>query len=186
MLLGDEGTAMTDVATDGVAEVDRRRVLLGMSAVGVAGVLAACGGSNEPETVVEAPTPVEDEPDSTPETVEPDDENENGGGTDDGDEDDSEVDGALIATAEVPVGAGVILAAEEVVITQPAEGEFRAFSIACTHQGCPVNSVEDGLIRCICHGSRFHIDDGSVENGPATRPLGEVAIAVEGDQIVRA
>ena len=171
---------MTDeVATGGPAGIDRRRVLLGVGAVGMAGVLAACGGDDEPETVVESPDPTEDEPDSAPETTGPEDESEDDNG------DDGAAD-ALVATADVPVGAGVILSAEQVVITQPTEGEFKGFSSTCTHQGCTVNSVEDGLIRCVCHGSRFHIDDGSVENGPATRPLDEVAIAVEGDQVVRA
>jgi Rieske Fe-S protein len=92
--------------------------------------------------------------------------------------------GALVATADVPVGGGVILEAEKVVVTQPTEGTFRAFSAVCTHQACTVASVRDGLISCPCHGSTYDVTDGSVQNGPATRPLKEIAVTVEGDQVV--
>ena len=38
------------------------------------------------------------------------------------------------------------------MITQPKEGEFKAFSSICTHQACPVATVTD-TINCDCHGS---------------------------------
>lgn len=90
----------------------------------------------------------------------------------------------LTTTSEVPVGGGVILGG--VVVTQPSEGEFRAFSSTCTHQACTVSSVTDGRIGCGCHGSAFSVVDGSVENGPATTPLPEIPVDVQGDRIVRA
>ncbi len=89
----------------------------------------------------------------------------------------------LASTADVPVGGGLILEDEGVVVTQPAEGDFKAFSAICTHQGCPVTSVEDGTITCPCHGSRFSIEDGSVQAGPAPAPLPAVDITVEGGQV---
>ena len=36
------------------------------------------------------------------------------------------------------------------------------------------------------HGSAFSVDDGSVLTGPATAPLEEVRIMVEGDEITLA
>ncbi|TWG93117.1 nitrite reductase/ring-hydroxylating ferredoxin subunit [Nocardioides sp. J9] len=93
---------------------------------------------------------------------------------------------ALVATADVPVGGGVILKDEEVVVTQPEAGEFKAFSAICTHQACLVTSVEDGAIACACHGSMFSVDDGSVTGGPAPSALPEVAVDVRGDQVVKA
>lgn len=93
--------------------------------------------------------------------------------------------GALVATAKVPVGGGVILEAEKIVVTQPSEGTFKAFTAVCTHRGCTVGSVASGTITCPCHGSAFSATDGSVENGPATRPLREIAVAVEGADVVR-
>ncbi len=92
----------------------------------------------------------------------------------------------LLPVADVPVGGGRILGAEEIVVTQPEEGEFRAFSAICTHQRCLVSEVADGMINCPCHGSRFNITDGSVERGPATRPLPEERITVDGNTVRRA
>jgi Rieske Fe-S protein len=88
------------------------------------------------------------------------------------------------STSDIDVGGGAIFADEEVVITQPTKGEFKAFSAVCTHQGCLVASVSDGTINCPCHGSRFSIETGVPEAGSeAKSPLGEVKIAVQGDQI---
>jgi Rieske Fe-S protein len=88
----------------------------------------------------------------------------------------------LAATGDIPVGGGSVFAAEGVVITQPTPGEFRAFSAVCTHQGCVVAEVTGGTINCDCHGSKFALD-GSVANGPATKPLPARAVRVSGDQI---
>ena len=93
---------------------------------------------------------------------------------------------ALIGAAEVPVGGGAIVGTAKVVVTQPTEGDFKGFSSTCTHQGCQVSSVSSGAIVCACHNSQFSIEDGSVLGGPATAPLPEVAVAVDGDQVVSA
>ncbi|MFC8371319.1 Rieske (2Fe-2S) protein [Streptomyces sp. NPDC057238] len=92
----------------------------------------------------------------------------------------------LIPTADVPVGGGTVLPDEKIVVTQPQEGDFKAFSAICTHQNCVVADVADGTVNCACHGSRFRITDGSVEQGPATRPLPAEPITVEGNSIRRA
>jgi len=91
----------------------------------------------------------------------------------------------LASTDEIPVGEGTVFAEEGVVVTQPQEGTFHAFSSTCTHEGCPVDSVVEGLIQCPCHGSRFSIEDGSPVEGPATEPLEEFAISVENGVISR-
>jgi Rieske Fe-S protein len=78
---------------------------------------------------------------------------------------------AVGKVSAVPVGGGVIYPSHGVVVTQPTSGAFRCFSSSCTHLGCTVNKVADGLIQCPCHGARFSIDDGSVKAGPAPRPL---------------
>lgn len=93
---------------------------------------------------------------------------------------------ALASTADIPVGGGEVFPAQEVVVTQAAPGEFRAFSAICTHQACAVSKVEDGTIDCPCHGSKFAVTDGSVVSGPAKKPLPQRSIAVEGDTIVLA
>lgn len=61
-----------------------------------------------------------------------------------------------------------------------AEGTF-AFSVICTHAGCPVTDYlgDVGLLACPCHGSRFDPkDNGAVTQGPALRKLPQVALAV--------
>lgn len=88
-----------------------------------------------------------------------------------------------VPTSDVPVGGGTILGEQEVVVTQPAEGEFKAFSAVCTHQGCIVQTITDGTINCPCHGSMFSVEDGSVVNGPATSPLKDLPVSVEGDTV---
>jgi Rieske Fe-S protein len=92
----------------------------------------------------------------------------------------------LATTAEIPVGGGKILAAKEIVITQPRAGSFDAFTAICTHLGCTVNTVASGTIDCPCHGSKFSISDGSVVNGPATVPLARINIKVQGNSITQA
>ncbi|OON77374.1 Rieske (2Fe-2S) protein [Streptomyces tsukubensis] len=89
----------------------------------------------------------------------------------------------LGATSDIPEGGGKIFADEKVVVTQPRKGEFKAFSNICTHQRCPVASVEGGTINCTCHGSKFDIADGSVRHEPATKPLPPKKITVSGGKI---
>jgi Rieske Fe-S protein len=91
----------------------------------------------------------------------------------------------LTTTAQVPVGGGTIITGKNVVVTQPVANTFKAFSAVCTHQGCIVDAIADGTIDCPCHGSKFSVKDGSVVNGPASRPLVPVAIRVQGTSIVQ-
>ena len=147
-----------------------RRVLLhgAVTGLGVVGLgLAGCGGGDDGATTPAAG------PSSTG-AQSPTAAQSSGGGQ------------ALVAAGEVPVGGGVVLADEKIVVTQPTAGTYKAFSATCTHQNCTVGSVADGTINCPCHGSRFSIEDGSVRNPPATRALPAVAVRAEGTDIVRA
>lgn len=86
-------------------------------------------------------------------------------------------------TSDIPVGSAAIFADKRVVVSQPQEGTFKAFTAVCTHQGCIVSDVNGPTIVCNCHGSSFNAADGSVAGGPAGRPLREVAITVDGTGI---
>jgi len=88
-----------------------------------------------------------------------------------------------IRTGDIAVGGGAVYADQDVVVTQPTEGTFKAFDATCTHQGCQVGDVSEGTIHCPCHNSRFSIEDGSPQSGPAKSSLKEVAITVSGDKI---
>ncbi|MFD8621920.1 MULTISPECIES: Rieske (2Fe-2S) protein [unclassified Streptomyces] len=89
----------------------------------------------------------------------------------------------LAATGDIPVGGGTVFKEQKVVVTQPEEGEFKAFSAICTHAQCLVSTVSDGTINCPCHGSKFSLTDAAVEAGPATRPLPAEQITVSGGEI---
>ncbi|HEY0698988.1 MAG TPA: Rieske (2Fe-2S) protein, partial [Micromonospora sp.] len=92
--------------------------------------------------------------------------------------------GAVAAVADVPVGGGIVLAAQDLVVTQPVAGTFKGYSATCTHQGCKVNEVADGTINCPCHGSKFSVADGAPTAGPASKPLPEKPVAVQGASVV--
>lgn len=79
---------------------------------------------------------------------------------------------------DIPVGGGRILPDRKVVLTRPEPDVVKAFSAVCTHQGCLVTGVADGTITCSCHGSAFHIGDGSVASGPAKQPLPSASVTV--------
>jgi Rieske Fe-S protein len=145
-------------------DVERRTVLQVSGLVAVGGLVAACGSSSTSAPAASAAAPAATA-------------SAGGGGA---------AAGALTSTADVPVGGGVIIADPAVVVTQPAAGEFKAFSAICTHQGCVVGEVSNNEIICPCHGSRFSATDGSVINGPATQPLPAQAISVDGTNVVLA
>ena len=79
------------------------------------------------------------------------------------------------ASAVTP-GSGAVLdlEGERVAVYRDESGAVHAVSAACTHMGCVVawNTAERSW-DCPCHGSRFDTD-GSVLEGPATRPLARV------------
>jgi Rieske Fe-S protein len=151
-----EGSAMR--------EVTRRRVLVGGVALGglsVGGLsLGACGGAPPPngerggqEQGPRTPAPGQ-------------------GGQ-----------GIVDSVDHIPVGGGRVYDTRQVVVTQPAAGNFQCFRAVCTHRGCLVSTVANGTIDCPCHGSKFAITDGSVRQGPATKPLEPRTITVDTGQI---
>ncbi|SDK48451.1 Ferredoxin subunit of nitrite reductase or a ring-hydroxylating dioxygenase [Nonomuraea maritima] len=154
-----------------MTESTRRTVFLGAGGAGLAAVLTACASYGVPTTEAGldagAQAPAEEEP--AAEAAE-----QKGGGS---------KRKALADTADIPEGGGKVFKDRKVVVTQPAAGEFKAFSAVCTHAGCTVASVSNGTINCPCHGSKFNIEDGSVANGPAGAPLEEMPITVDGEKI---
>jgi Rieske Fe-S protein len=146
--------------------VSRRNALSGAATIGIGlPLLAACGGDDEPGTATDPSTPSSSAPTGEPPSSAA-----------------SRPAGGIATTSDVPVGSGVIIADSEVVITQPTDGDFKAFTAVCTHAGCTVGEVAD-TINCPCHGSTFSIEDGSPTGGPASSPLQEIPISVDGDQI---
>ena len=83
-----------------------------------------------------------------------------------------------VPLSSVPVGAVTI--AGQVIVTQPSEGEFVAFSAVCTHEHCLISRVEADTVVCTCHGSTFSSADGAVVKGPAQRPLDPRTVTSDG------
>ncbi|MCW2913894.1 MAG: iron sulfur protein [Actinomycetia bacterium] len=88
-----------------------------------------------------------------------------------------------VKTTDIPVGGGKVFDQEKIVVTQPTAGEFKAFSAVCTHQGCTVKKIANGIITCPCHQSQFKIGDGSVAGGPAPAPLPSKTVTVTGTDL---
>ncbi len=154
--------------------ISRRRALAGAAVGGLSlPLLTACGGGSSSSASA-------DDPGST---------TSSGGGTKSDQSQGSTAD-TLVATADVPVGGGVIIGSRNVVVTQPKKGQFEGFSATCTHQGCTLASVASGTINCGCHGSQFSITDGSNVAGPSGTPAGsvaalpKVAVQVKGADVV--
>jgi menaquinol-cytochrome c reductase iron-sulfur subunit len=52
-----------------------------------------------------------------------------------------------------------------------SDDQFLAFSVNCTHMGCPVRWLADAdLFMCPCHGGVYY-NDGTVAAGPPPKPL---------------
>jgi Rieske Fe-S protein len=151
--------------TEGMTEnlsATRRNVIVGAGAGGVVAVLAGCGASDAGAGTM-APEP------STG--------GEGANGAQAG-------PGEKVPTSEIPVKGGKVFKNHGLVVTQPAAGDFKAFSAICPHRGCMVGKVSDNVINCPCHDSEFSAEDGSVKKGPATQPLAAKQITVTGDTII--
>lgn len=141
----------------------RRGVLMGAGLAGIAAsAVAGCSTAAVPFDATDGGTIPHDEEVPTPSDA----------------PDGQTIPVQVASTADIPVGGGMVNLKDNVVVTQPVTGEFRAFSAVCPHVGCLLDKVANGAIECPCHGSSFRISDGSVLTGPATRPLTPVPVTV--------
>lgn len=97
----------------------------------------------------------------------------------------------IASSAEVPVG-GVKLfryptPQDPCILVRSAGAQLVAYSQKCTHLSCAVYySRENDRIECPCHQGYFSIRDGSVLQGPPTRPLPRVMLERSGDDLIAA
>ena len=149
---------MTSDSTRDDPRVTRRALLGGAGAVAATGLITACGPGTGTDDAVGAAEPTTTQPPGP----------------------DAQV---VAAVADVPVGGGVFLESDRLILTQPTDGDFHAFVAICTHQGCNITDVEGDRIICTCHGSVFDLDGVPVE-GPAKKPLKTRAIEARGTDLV--
>jgi menaquinol-cytochrome c reductase iron-sulfur subunit len=68
-------------------------------------------------------------------------------------------------------------------VRRETDDYFIAFSMYCTHTGCPVTWAAGAqMFMCPCHGGVFH-RDGSVAAGPPPRPLERLPARVRDGQV---
>ena len=196
---GRDGESTRDSESrSGGAERDprptRRGVLLGVGRAGLGGVLAGCTTAAVPYDANEAGVPPNGPaPGAMPspgamtsQSATPSSPAARGGGQSRPPaRKKAKPKGTVLGQAsDIPVGGGAIYTAAKVVVTQPASGQYRAFSAVCTHVGCIVNKVTNGTIDCPCHGSEFKITNGAVVTGPAPSPLPAKQIKIVNGQVI--
>jgi menaquinol-cytochrome c reductase iron-sulfur subunit len=63
------------------------------------------------------------------------------------------------------------------------KNNFIAFSVNCTHLGCPVRWEKNAdLFMCPCHGGVYY-SDGSVAAGPPPKPLNQYQVRLYNDEV---
>lgn len=68
-------------------------------------------------------------------------------------------------------------------LRRESENTFIAFSINCTHLGCPVRWLPAArLFMCPCHGGVFY-ENGAVAAGPPERPLTRYPVRVMNGEV---
>ncbi len=68
-------------------------------------------------------------------------------------------------------------------LRRESKDEFIAFSINCSHLGCPVRWLaEADLFMCPCHGGVYY-KDGTVAAGPPPRPLTRYAVRIRNGEV---
>jgi len=90
---------------------------------------------------------------------------------------------------EIPIG-GVKLFRyptkdDHCILVRIGENEHVSYSQKCTHLSCAVFfSRESNRLECPCHKGFFSIEDGSVLQGPPSRPLPRIVLQNRGSEIV--
>ncbi len=84
---------------------------------------------------------------------------------------DNWTEAADVATLEDGVPLRVVVGDTPVLVLREGQQTF-AIHDRCSHRGCSLAAgrVEDGVVECPCHGSRFALADGALLKGPATQP----------------
>ncbi len=79
-----------------------------------------------------------------------------------------------------------VLVGEHQVLLANVKSKYYAIGNVCTHVGGPLDRgvLEDNVVQCPLHGSRFDVTTGQVKRGPAARPEPVYEVKVEGDNIL--
>lgn len=94
----------------------------------------------------------------------------------------------IASLAEVPVGTARMFAYpgehDDCLLLRLGEREVVAFSQKCTHLACAVvPRFEEGVLHCPCHEGYFDLRTGRNIAGPPPRPLPEIELELDGDDV---
>jgi thiosulfate dehydrogenase [quinone] large subunit len=165
-------------------QVDRRTVVLGASAValaGAAGVVLAAGTAGLGRAIGGSPKAASSTSTLTPGTTTP----TTAAGSNEPTPTTAALGTAIGAASSVPVGGAATFtlpSGDPGIVLQPAKGRFLAYDAVCPHAGCTVGfSKAADLLVCPCHGSEFQVSNGDVIAGPAPHGLSEYKVSAGTD-----
>jgi Rieske Fe-S protein len=90
---------------------------------------------------------------------------------------------------EIPVG-GVKLfsyptSEDRCIMVRTGENDYVSYRQKCTHLSCAVYYSEaSNRLECPCHNGFFSIKDGSVLQGPPSRPLPRIVLQTRGEEVI--
>jgi glycine betaine catabolism B len=75
---------------------------------------------------------------------------------------------------------------DEKICLANVNGKYYAIGNVCTHMGGPLaeGKLEDYIVQCSWHGSRFDIRSGEVVRPPAMKPESTYEVKVENNDIL--
>ncbi|HWT91965.1 MAG TPA: Rieske 2Fe-2S domain-containing protein [Solirubrobacteraceae bacterium] len=78
-----------------------------------------------------------------------------------------------------------VVAGDTPVLVVRSGGAVRAIHDRCSHRGCSLSegSIDGDVVECGCHGSRFSLEDGSVQRGPAFASQPSFAVREVGSRV---
>jgi Rieske Fe-S protein len=96
---------------------------------------------------------------------------------------------AIARVGEIPVGSVKLFEypgpKDQCLLVRTSEDSYVAYSQKCTHLSCAVYySAKENRLECPCHQGYFSIHDGSVLQGPPTRPLPRVVLDRRGFELI--
>ncbi len=92
----------------------------------------------------------------------------------------------VATVADVPAGKlKAVMAGAVKVMLANLNGTFYAFQNDCTHSKGPLASgkLDGTTVTCPWHGAQFNLTNGAVLRGPATKPLTQYPVKMQGDEI---
>ncbi len=87
--------------------------------------------------------------------------------------------GQTVQSGKIPVGGATFLPESGLILTRPAQQEYRVLSNVCPHAGGKIDRQDErGRLVCPLHGSQFDPATGKALVGPASQPLPVRPVAI--------